>query len=126
MDKSISPGLRTTFLIHAIVALLLGLPYLLVPDMVGSVVNWDMSDVSYRIVGAALTAIGISSWLSYQASTWGEVRIVVQFEIVWAALVSVVTAWALFFGLVPAVTWLNLGIAVVFAILFGFFYARDK
>ena len=126
MDKSISPGLRTTFLFHAIVALLLGLAYLLIPDMIGSFLNWDMSDSAYRTLGAAMTAIGVSSWLSYRASLWGEVRIVVQFEIVWTVLLALVSAWALLTGLIPPVGWLNFGVAVLFAIVFSYFYIREK
>ena len=119
-----SSGLRTTFLIHAIIAILFGLTYLLVPEMVGGIMQWDMSDASYRVLGAALVAIGVSSWLGYKASVWGEVRITVLFEIVWTVLGAVVTAWALLTGAMPSAGWLNFAVFAVFAILFGYFYTQ--
>lgn len=124
MEKSISSGLRTTFLVHAIIAILFGLAYLLVPEMVGGILQMDMSDPTYRLLGAAVLAIGAMSWLGYKASVWGEVKITVQFEIVWTVLGAVVTAWALLTGAFPAAVWLNFAVFAVFAILFGYFYTR--
>ncbi len=124
MEKAMSSGLRTTFLVHAIISILFGVPYLLVPEMVGGIIQWDMSDSAYRILGAAVLAIGVSSWLAYRASVWGEVRITVQFEIVWTVLAAAVTAWALFTGAMPTFAWLNLAVFVVFAVLFGYFYTQ--
>lgn len=125
MEKSISSGLRTTFLVHAIIAILFGLAYLLVPEMVGGILQMDMSDPTYRLLGAAILAIGIMSWLGYKASVWGEVKITVQFEIVWTVLGAVVTAWALLTGAFPAAIWLNFAVFAVFAVLFGYFYTRN-
>ena len=124
MDKAISSGLRTTFLVHAIIGILFGLAYMLVPEMVGGIMQMEMSDPTYRILGAALFAIGVSSWLGYRASLWGEVKITVQFEIVWTVLGAAVTAWALLTGGFPATGWLNFVALAVFAIAFGYFYTR--
>jgi hypothetical protein len=61
MDKQLSPGLKTTFLIHAIVATLFGLAYLLIPKKFGSLVNWPvMEPEAYRIIGAAILAFAAS------------------------------------------------------------------
>jgi uncharacterized protein YjeT (DUF2065 family) len=125
MEKSMSSGLRTTFLAHAIVAILLGLGYLLIPEMVGGILQWDMSDPAYRTLGAAMLSIGIMSWLGYRASLWDEVKITVQFEIVWTVLGAVVLVWMLLTGAAPMAAWLNVAVLVVFAILFGYFYTRD-
>ncbi len=125
MEKSVSSGLRTTFLAHAIVAILLGLGYLLIPEMVGGILQWDMSDPAYRTLGAAMLSIGIMSWLGYRASLWDEVKITVQFEIVWTVLGAVVLVWMLLTGAAPMAAWLNVAVLVVFAILFGYFYTRD-
>jgi len=124
MEKSISSGLRTTFLIHAIVGLVLGLAYLLIPDMVGGMLNWDMSDPAYRLLGAALLALGVSSWLAYKAGVWGEVKIVVQLEIVWTALGALVALWGLLTGVFPPIVWANFALLAIFAIAFGYFYTR--
>jgi hypothetical protein len=125
MEKPMSSGLRTTFLIHAIIGILFGLAYLLVPEMVGGIMQWDMSDPAYRTLGAAVLSIGFMSWLGYRASLWGEVKITVQFEIVWTVLGAAVTAWMLLTGAIPMAGWLNFAVFVVFAILFGYFYTRN-
>jgi len=124
MEKSISSGLRTTFLVHAIAGLVLGLAYLLIPDMVGSMLNWDMSDPAYRLLGAALLALGVSSWLAYKAGVWGEVKIVVQLEVVWTVLGALVVLWGLLTGVFPPIGWANFALLAIFAIAFGYFYKR--
>lgn len=124
MEKPMSSGLRTTFLVHAIIAVLLGLAYILIPEMVGSMLGWDMSDPAYRLLGAAVFAIGVSSWLAYKAGVWGEVKITVQFEIVWTVLGAAVTGWVLLTGGLPVAAWLNFAVFVIFAILFSYFYTR--
>ncbi len=125
MDKQLSPGLKTTFLIHANVATLFGLAYLLIPKKFGSFVNWPvMEPEAYRIIGAAILAFAASSWLAYSASAWEQVKIVVQMEITWTILATLVLLYGIFFAGLPAFAWVNAIIFVVFAVLFIVFYSR--
>jgi len=124
MEKPISSGLRTTFLVHAIIGIALGLVYLLIPETAGNLLNWDMGDPAYRLLGAALVALGVSSWLAYKAGTWGEVKILVQLEVVWTVLAALVLLWGLISAAIPLIGWANLVLLVLFAIAFGYFYTR--
>jgi hypothetical protein len=123
--KQISSGLKTTFLVHAIVGLIFGLVYLLIPAQFGAAVGWSMADpMAFRLVGAAVLTFALSSWLAYRAQVWDRVDIVVVMEIVWTVLGTLVTLWALLSGAIPAIGWLNAVILAAFAVAFGYFYSR--
>ncbi len=117
--------MKTTFLIHAILGTLFGLAYLLIPKKFGSFLNWQvMEPEAYRIVGAAILGFAASSWLAYSASAWEQVKIVVQMEIVWTILGTLVLLYGICFAGLPAFAWVNAIILVVFAVLFIVFYSR--
>ena len=62
MQKATSPGLKTTFLVPFIVAIILGLIYLLVPGRWGILIGWPTSDpVMHRLLGAAILGFATSS-----------------------------------------------------------------
>ena len=66
-----SRGLKITFLIHAIVALVFGLLLYLQPGLWARMVNWAPFDPSLtRVYGAALSALAVSSWFGYRAARW--------------------------------------------------------
>ncbi len=127
MDKQMSSGLRLTFLLHFIVALVIGLIYLLIPAPWGNLVNWPIQEPPvYRLLGAAILAFGASSWWAYRAVLWERVRIVVQTEIAWATLGTLVMLWALLFAGLPTFGWVNAIILGAFAVAFTFFYTRER
>lgn len=65
----ISSGLRTLFLVHFVVGLVVGLLYLLVPGMFMGWFGMPVPDeLPYRIVGAAVLAFTASSWYCYHLS----------------------------------------------------------
>jgi len=119
----ISQGLRTTFLIHFIVALLFGLGFLFMPVLVGSWYGLNVQEPeTYRLLGAAMLGFAVSSWFAYRATDWESVRIVVVMELVWTILGTLVLLYALLFAGFPALGWLNAVILGAFAIAFGRFY----
>ena len=123
MNNQLSQGLKTTFLIHFIVALLFGLGFLLIPVAVGSIYGLNVQEPDiYRLLGGAMLGFAVSSWLSYQATSWESVRIVVVMEFVWTILGTLVMLYALLFAGFPALGWLNGVILAAFAIAFGNFY----
>jgi hypothetical protein len=124
MNK-ISSGLRTLFLVHFIVALIFGLADLLIPATFMGWFGMTVPDVNpYRLVGAAVLAFGASSWLGYKAAGWDDVRIIVQTEIVWTVLASVVLLYGVLFAGLAAAFWINAIIMIVFAIAFIYFYSK--
>jgi hypothetical protein len=123
MNTQLSQGLRITFLIHFIVALLFGLGFLLVPGAVGSMYGLNVQEPEiYRLLGGAMLGFAISSWLAYKATNWESVRIVVVMELVWTILGTLVMLYALLLAGFPALGWLNAVILAAFAVAFGRFY----
>ena len=123
MKTQLSQGLKTTFLIHFIVALLFGLGFLLIPVAVGNVYGLDVQEPDiYRLLGAAMLGFAVSSWLAYKETNWESVRIVVVMELVWTVLGTLVMLYALLIAGFPVLGWLNAVILAAFAITFGRFY----
>jgi uncharacterized protein YjeT (DUF2065 family) len=127
MDKSISSGLKTTFLIHCIVAVVFGLIFLFVPQVWGNLAGVQIKEHNmYRMLGAAILALGLSSWLAFQATKWESVRILVLTEILWTALGAAITLYYLFRWSYPPLYWLIAILMVGFAVLFTVFYFQNK
>ena len=119
----ISQGLKTTFLVHFIVALLFGLGFLFMPVLVGSWYGLNVQEPdTYRLLGTAMLGFAVSSWFAYRATDWESVRIVVVMELVWTVLGTLVMLYALLLAGFPALGWLNAVILGAFAIAFGRFY----
>ena len=124
MNARISSGLKTTFLVHTLVGVIAGLAYFLFPGIIGNLLNWDMSDGVYRVVGAALLAFGMSSVWAYQAQTWGQVKIVVQTELVWTAAGAIAVLWGVLSGSAPSIALLHFIMLTAFLLAFGYFYSK--
>ena len=120
-----SRGLKITFLIHAIVALVFGIVLYLQPGLWARVVQWTPFDGNMtRVYGAALLALAISSWFGYRAARWEEVRILVLMEIAFTVLSTVGALWGLLFRNAPAFGWVAVVIWVAFAVVWVYFYLR--
>ena len=123
MNTQLSQGFKTTFLIRFIVALLVGLGFLLIPVAVGSIYGLNVQEPDiYRLLGAAMLGFAVSSWLAYKETNWESVRIVVVMELVWTILGTLVMLYALLIAGFPVLGWLNAVILAAFAIAFGRFY----
>jgi hypothetical protein len=125
VEQQISKGLKYTFLVHGILGLIFGLGDLLFPNLLERLYGSPVLDPGlYRVLGAAILAFTASSWLAYMEKAWERVKIVVQMEMVWTILATVVILWLVFMGGRPMV---ELGNAIVlggFAAAFSFFYFR--
>lgn len=104
MDRTISAGLRNTFLVHAIVALVFGAALWLVPGRFLTLVDWvqesftiDGTEITApgtlfvdgvitRLLGAALLALAFSSYQGWRTQEWAKVALVVQLEAVFCIL----------------------------------------
>jgi hypothetical protein len=120
-----SRGLKITFSIHAIVAIVFGIVLYLQPGLWATLVKWTPFDASMtRVYGAALLALAVSSWLGYRAARWEEVRILVMMEIAFTVLSTVGALWGLLFRGAPAFGWVAVVIWVAFAVAWIYFYLR--
>ena len=124
MNK-ISSGLRTLFLVHFVVGLVFGLAFVLIPKIFMGMFGMSVADVEpYRLVGAAVLGFSASSWYCYKATAWDRVKIVVQAEIVWAVLATLVLLYGLLFAGQPTAQWINAIIMAAFAVAFIYFYSK--
>jgi len=121
--KKVSPGLKATFLAHAVFALAFGLIQLFIPDIWGDLVNWPVAETApYRLLAAAMLAFGASSVLAYRETDWDKVILIVRTEIVWTGLGTLVLLWAIIFDGAPAVGWLYVVLMGIWTVLFSIFY----
>ena len=127
MEKQILPGLKITFLLHALVALVIGIGLYLIPETVAAWVNWTPVDVTMaRFYGAAILALGLSSWFGYRAVHWDHVRIVVEMEIAFTVLGILAGLYEVLFAGAPAFAWVSILIWLIFAAAFTYFYRADE
>ena len=124
MNK-ISSGLRTLFLVHFVFGLVFGLAFLLIPGIFMGWLGVSVPDIEpYRMIGAAVLAFTASSWYCYKAAEWDKVKIVVQAEIVWTVLATLVNLYGVLFAGAPAALWINVIIMAGFAAAFIYFYSK--
>ena len=120
-----SKGLKITFLIHAIISLVIGIGLYIIPRPLGEMVDWMPFDPTMmRMFGGALLALAVSSWLCYRAASWEQVRIVVVMEIAFTILGVLGGLYAVLADDAPPFTWVQVVIAAVFAILWIYFYTK--
>lgn len=140
MEKPISPGLHNTFLIHWIIAGVLGLSFWLVPGrtlaLFGVTPQWVQLPESglripggafvnpfiVRLFGAALLALAFSSFIAWRAKEWPAIKALVQLEAVFCVLGAIATVYFAFAvgGSTQLITWIALALLVAFALAWGF------
>jgi hypothetical protein len=121
----ISSGLRTLFLVHFVIGLVVGLLYMFIPGMFMSWFGMAVpEELPYRVIGGAVLAFTASSWYSYKIAEWERVKIVVQAEIVWTILNVLVGLFGILTAAVPAGEWVNVIIMGGFAVAFIYFYSK--
>jgi uncharacterized protein YjeT (DUF2065 family) len=128
MEKTISPGLKVTFLAGSFVAGIFGLIYMLVPEayqkLIGVPIKQPTETTAFREFGASLLALATGAWLGFRETSVDNVKIVIQMVIVWMVLGALVMLWCLFSFDLPAIYWLYFAIFAGFAIAFSVFYPR--
>ena len=136
-----SKGLKTTFLVHAIVAAVLGALLLLIPGRfllwIGwqamiQALNWENTDpfVS-RILGAALLALAWSSYRGWRAADRDKVVTLIEMEAIFCVLGCAGMLWQLVPRIVshrwfPAPGWITIGLLAAFAAAWIVFYLRKE
>jgi len=122
-----SRSLRITFLVHAIVAFLMGVPLLVAPGRWLSLFGWAPIDpLMSRMFGAALLAMAWSSVRGYLAEGWDQVEIVVELEAVFTVLASIGLLRHLLIGTWPWYTWTILGIFGLFAVAWIYHLVKKR
>lgn len=128
MSRKLIPShLKTIFQAHFVITGAVGLQHLFLPrwwtDLAGIEVA---STLTWRVIGAALLAFAVSSWLSSRRERWSSVRIIVLMEIVWSFLCASVIIWGIVAEGTPPLEWLNVALLIAFGALFSYFFVTEK
>ena len=146
MNKEISSRLRWTFLIHLIVAGVLGIALFAIPGRTLMMFGWveemvmlPESELSVpggtfvdplitRLLGAAMLALAFSSYLGWRAKEWGQVSILVQMETVYCVLGTLVFIITIFLTerAIPPAIWALLVVLIAFAVAWGIAWLRGE
>lgn len=109
--------LKLTFLVHAVVAVVFGAPLLIAPGRFLDLFGWAPVDpILSRVLGAALLALGWSSFRGWRATAWAEVARVVELEAVFTVCGSVGVLRHLLTAHYPLMVWALFGVLAAFAV----------
>ncbi len=112
-----SKSLKYTFLIHVIVSLIFGAALLLAPGRFLGLFGWAPIDpLISRLLGAALLALAWSSYRGWGASSYEQVSVLVEMEVIFTVFGSVGLLRHLLKAWYPWYVWFLLAVLLVFAI----------
>ena len=121
--KEVPNSLRTWFVIHFIVDMLVGIPLLFIPELVMPLLGWDMIDpIASRVVGAALMGIGIEFYLG-RNSRIEVFRAMLNLKVIWSSSAILGIGLGIWQGGASA-GWLFLGIFVIFWFVWIYYWRK--
>ena len=122
-----SKALKVTFGIHGFVALLFGLPLLVVPGRFLGLFGWAPIDpLITRLLGAAMIALAWSSFRGIRTTDSRLVVTLIQMELVYTALGAIGLLRHLLVAWYPWYVWTLFYILVAFAITWLYFFWRHR
>lgn len=123
MKEEISKLLKILFLVHFFVAVIFGLIFTFVVEYYVSITGWPYLDpVTGRILGAVFLGLAVASLLAWRETKWHHVKIIVQMEITWLAIGTIIHIYSIFMFPVPIIIWLQTVIFIFFFVAFTWFY----
>ncbi len=132
MAEQISKQLKIMFLVHFFIAVFFGLVFLIFIEGFVSFIDWPsqyLDPVIGRLLGGALIGFAASSLLAWRETQWLKVKLVVQMEIVWCAVGSIVLLVSLFIPTIlplPLFTWVITIVFLFFLIIFTWYYFQHE
>jgi hypothetical protein len=112
------------FTIAAVLSLLYGLGFVILPEQLLSIygIPTDAGGLLFaRLFGAALTGLGVLTWLIRSADAWDALRAVLLGLVAFNMISVVVLLLAQIDGTVNALGWINVAIFLLLALGFGYF-----
>ncbi|MFX0058673.1 MAG: hypothetical protein ACFE85_16035 [Candidatus Hodarchaeota archaeon] len=130
MVEKIKKPLKLTFLIHFFVSIFFGIVFLIMTQFYVDLIGWPYLDpVVGPLLGATFVGFAASSLLAWRETDWIKVKIVVQMEMVWCAVGSIVLITCFFLPYIqplPLFTWVNIAILLAFFVAFTWFYFQHE
>jgi hypothetical protein len=122
-----STGLRTTFWVHAIVALVVGIVMLFIPNWVAGIFRYtDVNPLLIQGQGVLILTLGVASLLAALAQRYEQVRIVVEMEIFYTAVAIVAALYVLLFAAAPVTYWGLIVVWAIFLVAFAYFALQER
>jgi len=122
-----SKSLRYTFLVHMIVAVIYGLPMLIVPGGFLQIFDWAPIDpLMTRVTGAALLGFAWSSYRGWRAAGWDQVWRIVEAEAVFTTLAAIGLGRHIIAASWPWYVWMIFITFIVFAAAWIFHLFRQR
>ena len=120
-----SKALKSTFLIHAIVAFLVGAPLLVAPGRFLGLFSWAPVDpLLDRVLGAALLGLAWSSYRGWKATDKAQVAVLLEMDAIFCVLSSLGLLRHLLIAYYPPIVWLLFAVLLVFAVTWLIFLFR--
>jgi len=120
-----SKVLRYTFLIHAVIALVVGAPLLIAPGRFLGLFGWaPVEPIICRILGAALIALAWSSFRGWRAPTRVEVNLLVELEAAFTILGCIGVLRHLLIANYPPIVWIVFAVLALFAAAWTFSWLK--
>ncbi len=120
-----SKALRITFIIHAIIAVLVGAPLLIAPGRFLGAFGWEPVDpLLDRVLGAALLALAWSSLRGWRVKGKAQAIILVEMEAIFCFLASLGLLRHLLIAHYPLMVWLVFAVLVIFAVVWILFWIK--
>jgi len=121
--NEVPASLRKWFIVHFIVDMLVGVPLLLIPEIVMPLLGWNIVDpIASRVVGAALMGIGVESYLGRDANI--EVfHAMLNLKVIWSSSAILGIGLGIWKG-GPQAGWLFLGIFVLFWFVWIYYWRK--
>jgi hypothetical protein len=117
-----SKALKYTFLVHAIVAVILGAPLLLAPGRFLGMFGWEPVDpLLSRLLGAVLLALAWSSWQGWRATERSKVILLLEIEAIFTVLGSAGLLRHLLIAWYPWYVWTMFAVLAAFAVAWNIF-----
>jgi len=128
MDKQITQGLRSTFLVHGVMMMVFAFIYLFFPVLWGDLTGCLSNQVPqvFRIFGKAILGLAMASLLAYRETSWDKVKIIAQMERILNILFPFVILLDLLLWDLPRIGWMYFVIMSGFAIAFNIYYPKQK
>ena len=127
-EANVPASLRTWFVIHFIIDVVVGVPLFFAPREVLGLLGWIAIDpFAARLAAAALMGIGIESFLGRNAVR-EAFKGMLQLKLIWSAFAAVGLAWSTLEGNLkyPLIGWLLTSTFAVFHALWWYWLLRLK
>jgi hypothetical protein len=122
-----SKALKTTFMIHSVVALVAGVLLLLIPGRTLLALGWAPIDpLLTRLLGAALLGLAWSSFRGARSTERGQVEILLEMEAAFTVLGCVGLLRHLLFANWPPMVWALFIVLLAFAAAWVYFLVRRQ